>query len=160
MRTTWSATMWRREFDREVVTRSPCHGCAPLKSTDAHHAWRRVCPKVCLSLLSAVRPLAHRLRWHSSPQRATSFSALLPFQRLLTQIACDCCADRSRSLAIVIVPGHEPDFVPIGRNGFLAAMGDLGLSEGRDFLIEQSGAQYGETNFDEAANALLHPCLT
>src|SRR5262245_40980259 len=43
-----------------------------------------------------------------------------------------------------------PDFVPIVRDAFLAAMGDLGLSEGRDFLIEQSGAQFGETNFDEA----------
>ena len=44
-----------------------------------------------------------------------------------------------------------PDFLPIVRDAFLVAMGDLGLTEGRDFLIEQSGVPFGATNFDEAA---------
>ena len=44
-----------------------------------------------------------------------------------------------------------PDFLPAWRDAFLVAMRDLGRTEGRDFLIEQSGAQVGQTNFDEAA---------
>jgi len=44
-----------------------------------------------------------------------------------------------------------PDFVPASRDPFLAAMGDLGLREGRDFLLEKTGVQYGDGILSEAA---------
>jgi putative tryptophan/tyrosine transport system substrate-binding protein len=44
-----------------------------------------------------------------------------------------------------------PDLAPVSRDPFLVAMGDLGWRQGRDFLVEQTRAQVGEGNFDEAA---------
>lgn len=48
-----------------------------------------------------------------------------------------------------------PDFLARWRDVFLTAMGDLGWSEGRDFLVEQSGSQIGDKNIDHTAQRVV-----
>src|SRR5262249_10719058 len=60
-------------------------------------------------------------------------------------------ATRSKPFRIVTLP----DFLPSWRDAFLVAMGDLGWREGRDFLVEQSGAEVGDTIFNQAAQSVV-----
>jgi ABC transporter substrate binding protein len=44
-----------------------------------------------------------------------------------------------------------PDLAPVSRDPFLVAMGDLGWREGRDFLLEKTGIQFGNGSLSDAA---------